>query len=439
MNNDKITKQLVDEIKSQGYKKICFWMPSVAVNGGMLYMCKLARYFDDKTSLEVYYMDYKDGYARSVLSDTNVKFLDYIDEEVEFNIKEPCIILVNSTRVIQLKSMNPKNKILLWHWETARCAWDKVLLRKETTELLKLTKNHKGMIFHDWSSRNILNRQYGTGFKNKTYLSMVIDKKDICADPTSFINEAEINIAWIGRVSTDKVYALYNVIDNLAKYKTSKNKVMHIIGDGLCYKKLKEYIKKYNNHISFKLTGTIPNNELCDYLTKNVDLVFAMGLSAIEGASIKIPTAIVLLDTKPFKTEDFFWLFDTKEYCVGIAPEQKGDYNVKYTKFKTIMDEIFEHGHKELIANKTYDYYIDNFSDFKSVMIRFLTYIIECSLTADRVKDCIRYMPYSLIRLTKKRLLNCVLTEKIEFNGQIDKYINGKLKSKKVKLGGKNE
>ena len=432
MNNDKkIINQLVNKIKSQGYKKICFWMPSVAVNGGVHYMCKLAKYFDENTSLEVYYMDYKDGYARAILNETNVKFLDYIEEEVKFSIKEPCIIFVNSTRVIQLKNMNPKNKVLFWHWETARCAWDKLLLRNETSKLLKLIKNQKAMIFHDWSSRNILNRQFNTGFKNKSYLSMVIDKKDIIADPSSFINEDEINIAWIGRISTDKVYALYNIIDNLANYKTKKIKVLHIIGDGLRYEDLKKYVKKYSKQIVFKLVGIIPNEQLGDYLINNADIVFAMGLSAIESASIRIPTAVVLLDTKPFKTEDFFWLFDTREYCVGITPEQKTDYNVKYTKFKTMIDEVFECGHKKQIANKTYDYYIDNFSDFNAVMIRFLTYIIKCSLTADKIRDCIRYMPYSLIRVTTKKFLNRVLSEKVEFNGQVDKYVNGKLKTKK--------
>ncbi len=423
---------LVKKIKEQGFKKICFWMPAYNVGGGSYYLCELAKYLAENTELDIYYMDFPEGYPTSLLKDSRVTILDYYDDGIDFCIQEPCVIITNSTRVIQLKRMNSKNKILLWHYETAPSGWDLVLIRGEAREFLELTKKENAMVFHDWSSRNIFKQQFNIDFENKSYLSMFLNDKEEPLSNFDLIDPDEINIVWVGRISHEKINSIYNIMDNLAKYPTNRKKVFHIVGDGWCMNALKKYSQKYDDIIQFNFMGTIPKSELDEFLKNHADIVFGMGLSVIEGAALRIPSVVVQLDTKPIKDDDFYWLFDTKEYCVGILPSQKKDFDIEYTKFEYMLKEIYLNNQKETIARECYKYYMDQFGNFGDIVCRFLTYVIDSSLTADKLQKCIKYMPYCSIAVTQKKLLNKVVSEEIKFNDRIDIYKNGKLKSSKM-------
>lgn len=432
-------REKVNEIKKQGYNKICFWIPAYNVGGGTYYLCEIAKYLVENFDLDIYYMDFPDGYPSSLLKGSNVKILDYNTDDLDFCIKEPCVIVTNSTRVTMLKRMNPANKLLFWHYETVPCGWDSVLIKGEERNFLELTKKENAMVFHDWSSRNIFKQQFNIEFENKSYLYMFVNNKEAPVDNFELINPEEINIVWVGRAGNEKIYSIYNIMDNLAKYPTTLRKVFHIVGDGWRMNDLKKYSERYKDVINFNFTGTIPKTELDDFLKKHADVVFAMGMSAIEGAALRIPSVVVQLDTKPINGSDFYWLFDTKEYCVGILPSQKKDFDIEYTKFERILKDIYLNNQKEYLAKKCYDYYLDTFGDFERIVNSFLSYIIDSTLTAEKLKGCIKYMPYCTIRLVQKKFLNKVFHEEIIYDNKRYIYKNGKFKKTKAIKQGMNK
>jgi len=424
-------KDLVNTIKEQGYKKICFWIPAYNVGGGTFYLCEIAKYLASETDLEIYYMDYLEGYPSSLLKDTNVTMLEYKEEDLDFCLQEPCVIVTNSTRVIQMQRMNPQNKFLFWHYETVPCAWDIVLIREETKRFLELANKENTMVFHGWSSRDILNRQYNIGYEKQSYFYMFLSAKEKIQNNQGLISPDEINVVWVGRAGNEKIYSIYNIIDNLAKYQTEKKKKFHIVGDGWRMNDLKKYAEKFKNKITFDFPGTIPKDKLDDYILKHADVTFAMGLSSLESAALKVPSVVVQLDIKPIKDDAFYWLFDTKEYCVGILPSQKNDFDVNYVTFAEIMDSIYRYGKKNELAQKSYNFYLQNMSNFEDIIERALIYISESTLTADKLLKCIGYMPYMQIKVKQKKLFNLVLSEEIQCGDVSDKVFFRKFVKKK--------
>lgn len=416
-------KLLAEEIKKQGYKNICFWFPTYSVGGGTYIFCKIAEYLSKNTDFNLYYMDYKGAYASALLNNIlNIKYLTYDDNTPVFPLKEKCIIVTNSTRVIQIKNMNPENKILFWHYETIPCAWHLLFLDDETKRFLKLTKDEHAMVYHDWSAKNILNRQENIGFNNKDYLYITFPPKDTESNGR-LINDYEINLLWLSRLGTDKVQSLYNLIKNYAAYKTDKKKRLHIIGDGVRRKEVEKFCSKYKKDIEFIFTGTILKENLDEYLINNADILFGVGTSVLEGAALKIPSVVMLMSTKPYFDKDAYLVSDTKEYCVGITTEQKKDFNIKYTSIEDIINSVYTtpNGKQEL-GEKCFDYYIKNHSDYDKLMCEFLKFLKNTTLTFRKLHKCIKYTPYNVIKVEKYKLLGLPIFKRIEHLDKIKYY-----------------
>lgn len=412
MNYKEEIQKLIKEIRAQGYENVCMWMPAYNLGGGSAYL-RFARYLVENTDLNVYYMDYKDGYLEYLIKqEPRIKFLHYSEDMTTFPLKEKCIIITNSTRVIQIPNMRSDNKLLFWHWETIPSAWHVVLIDKEYRKYLKLTKDNNAMIYHDWSAKDSLNRYQKIGFSNKDYLPLTLHPKKTECKKELVQNDA-INLCFLSRLAPDKKNSLYYLIQNYAKYKTNKIKRLHIIGDGISEKDVKRFCKDYQKDIEFIFTGTIPREELDNYLINNTDILFGVGTSVLEGASLKMPSVILLMDNKRIQDNEAFWIYNTKEYCMGILTSEKDDFGVQYTTFDKIIDSVYkETNGKERKGQKCYEYYLNNHSSFDNTVCSLLKFFKQTKLTYKKLKKCIKYTPYLKLELTKTKLLGLNLIKK---------------------------
>ena len=393
-------KDEAEKIISQGYKSVCFWLPVRSIGGGTPYFVLLAKYLMAHTDLKVYYMDYTDGYAHDLFTDDEpINFLAYNPTVDWFPVCEPMVVVTNTTRVIQIKNMHPDSKLLFWHFETVPCAWDIVLMHNEAKKFIKAAKKDNAIVFHDWSSREVINSQFSLNFKDKEYLSVYCEPKGLRA-PENLIDSNTINIGWLGRLSRDKICSLYNLVDNVAKIDDRRKIRLHIIGNGVCRKEVEKYCSKYQN-IDFVFYGTIKKHELDELLINCIDILFAMGTSLIDAAALGIPAVMVQISSKPFEDDQFIWLYDTKEYCVGILNEQKKKFAVKYTRFNDIISEIYDKGGKAKQGNLCYDYFIQNHSSTEAIVYKFLKFCLKTSFTFKKLKECIKYTPYNKMEIRK--------------------------------------
>ncbi|ECK7753626.1 TPA: hypothetical protein ACJEZV_000078 [Campylobacter jejuni] len=408
-------QRIIFDLKSEGYKNICFWLPALAVGGGMLYYINLIKaLLVNKTQINIYYMDYIEGYARFLLADCNeVKFLTYKEADITFPLKDKTVIVTNTTRIIQLKQMHPENKIFLCHYETLPCAWDVVFLQNETSKIMKLLYDNNAVNFIDWAARDSLNR-HGVKFDKRLYWPIVVKEKTILDQEKKIIDKDSINLCWLSRLVPDKIQSLFAIIKAYAKYNTDKKKVLHIIGDGRSRTLVENFCKDYESVIEFIFTGTIERNELDCYLIKNADIVFGMGTSILESAALALPSVVVLLDFKDINDDDFFWLYDSKEYCVGVLVDQKERFDIKYSKFSAIINEVINTPEgKKIQGEKCYKYYIENHSSMEKVAIDVLTQIKNSSLTFEKIQRCLKYVPYNLIEVSTFKMFGISIAKRL--------------------------
>lgn len=406
-------QKLADEIRAQGFESICFWMPSYSVVGANVSFFNLSLYLMKKTKLKAFYVTYEDGYLAMQLAEAGIPVIPYLDETSEFSFSRKCVIVTSSTRPIMLKKMRPDNKMLLWHNETAPCNWGAVFLMNETQDYFRLCHEKHAMVFHDWSSWDVLSQDAGFEFE-KLYLPLCIEPRRFMAGG-ELISDEEMHLTWLGRLVPDKMYSLLYLINHYAQYATSRRKVLHIIGDGSSRAEIEAYCKRFYNKITFDFKGTVTGNELDEFLIENTDILFAMGTSLLEGAALKIPTAIVLLDTVQIKTDEFFWMFDSKEYCCGVMTSQAGRFGVQYSHFRDMMDDIFEYGMKKEYGEKSFRYYEENHSSMEHVAWQLLNAVKKSSLTMGDLEGCIKYVPYNHIKIVRRNFLGRELPDQVIF------------------------
>ena len=126
---------------------------------------------------------------------------------------------------------------------------------------------------------------------------------------SNLINE-DINVCFLGRLCKEKTTALLNLAYNLNKIKTNKKINLHVIGEGNERKRIN--VEDYKN-VNFIFLGTLTDEKLDYYLINKIDILFAMGLSLLEGAKLKIPTVVVPFSYKSYKINKFHYLYEEKK------------------------------------------------------------------------------------------------------------------------------
>lgn len=406
----------VDELQNEGFKAIIFWLPAYNIGGGTYYLCELAKFLKEHTDIEVYYVDFLGGYPSQLLKHTNVKIITYSENMFYLPVNEKSLLITNSTRVSQLPKMNNENRILFWHYETTQCGWKSVLLERNVSKYFKLLKNNNALVYHDASARLSINSYDNQNFTNQDYLYITIPTKTESDNANlNLLRNDYISIAWLGRIAHDKNESIKYLIKNLNSCNTSKKIKLLIIGDGPLLANLKTFCQDYSN-IEFDFVGTIIKDDLDEFLIKNVDLLFAVGTSVLEGAALKIPSVDLFLSYNEIKDDSALWLFDSKEKTLGILDIHKKLFGAKYTKISDIVNGVIEN--KEFYAQKTYDYYLENHSSFESLVYDFLGYFQNSTLTFKKLRKYLKYTPYILIKYSSISLWNIPLYSKTVYENE---------------------
>src|SRR5205823_7718665 len=125
----------------------------------------------------------------------------------------------------------------------------------------------------------------------------------------------KVNVAWLGRLSDFKVHILLYTMQRLARWAEHSGVTvdMHVIGDGPDATLIRN---SSVDHPRFRrtFTGSLTGRDLQRYLIERVDLLVAMGTSALEGARLGIPT--ILLDIAYGRVKEGYeykWLFESRQ------------------------------------------------------------------------------------------------------------------------------
>lgn len=349
-------------------KIVVFYFPWKIVSGGPIYLATLANNLAKIQNFEVFYIEYIDGYSRQFLDEQNVTILEYNEEHVFKLFPDEKILLITpiywGNRV---PFLNPESVIIFFNWHNLCIPSLRVNLQCNDEGLLSflsMVSNNNAEFYCDkahWDAQE----EYGITFKENYVPITIPERGRQCRQ--EIVNKSCISIAVIGRLVIDKVYSITDLIDNLSAY-TNKKIEVFIIGDGECHDIVENY--EHTVNITLHMMGTLALSEISDFLREKVDLLFAMGTSALEGAALSLPTVIIPNDIKPFKCDKYVYIFDCVSFLLGWGPNQIDKLKLPTYTAKTVLEEIYDSNKKSEIGKRCRNYYVNNHKDNTAMFVK---------------------------------------------------------------------
>ncbi|MBT0830557.1 hypothetical protein, partial [Campylobacter lari] len=132
-----------------------------------------------------------------------------------------------------------------------------------------------------------------------------------------------------------------------------------------------------------------------------------MGTSILESAALKTPSVILFASHSRYTDNEALWLKDSREKCIALTIEQKKDFNVNYTSIANIINSVYnEPSGKLKYGLLCYRYYKENHCDSIKLANDILNFLKHSTLTFDKISKCLKFIPYQLIEIERKKIFN---------------------------------
>ncbi|CAH0308436.1 hypothetical protein SRABI27_04672 [Pedobacter sp. Bi27] len=365
----------------------CFYFPSRGVSGVPVLFSRIALALSRRASVKkVYVVDFVDGYiAESIKGQSKIELIPfnfgksvYIPDDVTFITQAmlpyrfPSELVIPATSKIVFWNLHPDNLVPVLipfpglrniqfssfnlYEKIGKMFFKRTIGQVKTFASICLQKN--ALLFMDSVNRN----------KTAQYLFLDILNNDFLPVPAlnsdkriNHKDNSDLTFCWVGRLCDFKIHILLYTIDKLTIIsKELKIKIKYkIIGDGPFRFEI-DKLDLNNEFFELEMLGAVSSEKLDDILINEVDILTAMGTSALEGAKFALPT--IVLDFSYAKIVDNYkyrWLYNTEDFDLGHNISSK-DFDRDGNSLKQIILESF-HNYSD-ISNKTLDYFLDNHS-----------------------------------------------------------------------------
>mgnify|MGYP006093001565 CR=1 FL=1 len=349
-------------------KHVVFMYPSRNLGGAQLLFARLARYLAEEDVLDVTVVDYHDGFIRRQLEGVvNVNFINYYPG---VTLPADSVTITALTNLAYLRFMvsakSLKGDFLLWslhpknieHVINSHFRRLFQLRRKKIfKELVELAESGC-IVFMDGCNKFSFEKVLGTKVIAENYLPIPIPiPLPLERSLGSRIQTMgpEISIAWLGRISFDKVSAIKKIIEDISLSNYRHNVTFHVVGDGPEMGSVLKYINKKNvklNHV-----GTLKQPALDQFLINQVDFGISMGTSSLEFAKLKIPVALVDYSlSKIPRSHGYIWLNDTVNFTLG------NDVTWGFSRKMSFDDLVLELSEDMIndVGSRCFDYVLNN-------------------------------------------------------------------------------
>ncbi|TLD82018.1 hypothetical protein LS68_003145 [Helicobacter sp. MIT 05-5293] len=301
-------------------RNIYFYYPSNVWGGAEMLFVRILNYLAQHyKDFDVGYINFEESFLNKILDSKCKRIVasDTITLPANSTIIAPPFCLYKMPKI---KSKNIFFLFWILHIEEFECSiYTKEMIygktqraRKEVSQNWQIMIDSDALIAMDEATKIACKNSCSYDLDDKHIIPVMLEDYPSPPLKQKLINEEYINIGWVGRLSSDKIYALINLMDNLEKIHIDKKIKLHIIGEG----DSKHLLKSYKNFETIML-GTIENKKLNPYIENNLDLVFAMGTSMLEAEKSAIPAVMVFYTLKDSTQNSFLWTFKLKNYILG--------------------------------------------------------------------------------------------------------------------------
>lgn len=355
-------------------KSIIFYFPYMHVGGVSVLFLRMANAL--KEHCKVYLVDFADGYMGRRVP-PGVHFIDF--KRVE-RYPDNAVLVVQSLapwNIADIGKFPPQTRVFFWNLHPdnffphifsgytsnrlkrllAGMLRPMSLLR--TNKLLRVLRyldSTKSLAFMD--AENYRKTQaYFPGLElAERYLPVMSNQAGASAEHRI---QRPLRCCWVGRVVDFKVFILAHLLTRLdAAQSVAGDIEFTVVGDGNALPGLKAQAAQLPK-LKIRYIEEIALDALPAFLAAEVDLLFAMGTSALEGASIGLPTILVDYSYYPItRNYRFKWLYQSEGFSLG-GPIDDRHYEMDSSLESTLLDL---QGGFEKHGQKCYSYWLQNHS-----------------------------------------------------------------------------
>ena len=363
------------ELESQafsgtGLPKIVFYCrKGISAKGDFILYYRIASYIAEHYDYDVYCINNSVPELQEKYLDSKIHFCNITSNNVKYFEGATFVVAVNQVFCL-LEEIAPlkKAKFLFLFLHPEIVSWLSIQMTQKFFNFKKISRlcaRTNSFAFQDEANYIAYLDRNGYRMKKPHYFPVIIDESNLKTEIQPVRKGNVVNIAWLGRIDKDKVFSIVNCLNNLYENVKDKEIYFHLLGDGdaKSFIRIPQYAPKIKIIFSSFLFGETRDQ----YLKENVDLVLAMGMSALDVAVLGIPTILPIVSMKPFDSNTFLYLFNTRNYCIGWAKENLEKVDCKTNTIEEIVYDIYDREQKVQIGNKCREFVINNFSIERNV------------------------------------------------------------------------
>jgi len=335
---------------------LTFFFPYRDISGVPVLFLRMAEFLSMNCGVETCVIDYSDGYMARTLRECNSPVpVRFFEDGVPMNIGPDTVLVLQS---ILPYTMRPELKINI---ETRVVFWTFFHLNLVQTIIpLMYFRNIQAryILFHKLFMNTIMlslkrklqnlvtsmNNKRSIFFQDGSVLKYTQERLDIRIDRPIFIpvpcddvsrsmkvarkpgDSGPLLFCWVGRIADFKTSILTYTIRRLSALARQKKIAMkfHVIGEGPDDKIIRA-LDANHDHFEVIYEGVVAGKALDQFLLDHVDVLTAMGTSALEGAKFGVPTVLLDASYGAVKGDyQFRWIFESEDY--GLADLMDGSH-----------------------------------------------------------------------------------------------------------------
>ena len=228
-------------------------------------------------------------------------------------------------------------------------------------ELFRLLVDTKSYGLQD--EVNLISIEKYAGVKVPPHYFPIVVDDDLASrrfEYNDVVEKDRVNIVYMGRLDSDKVYTAVNLLDNLYDSLDGLKANVHIIGDGNSLRLISP--DRYAPKITIYFNSFLFNEKRDDYIIRNADIAVAMGVSSLDVSVVGAPTVIPIVSKDYIRDDKYVYLFDTSNYNVGWESDNLRMIDCPKHHISEIIDDIMVKGLKSEYGRKSREFAINTFS-----------------------------------------------------------------------------
>ena len=368
---------------------LCFYFPYHEVSGVPLLFARMANTLIKNSDVKkIVVIDYSNGaIARNLIDSPLISLLPFEDGK-KITAPEDCILIMQAILPYSMRSeliILPQTRVVFWNLhpdnlvpvllpfpylrnlQNRYFSLYKILLflffkpnLRRLREFVQLCIDKKALWFMDQPNFDKLCKYLFIELPNVIFLPVpsvpVADTIPIRLRSNDF---DKLNFCWAGRLCDFKSHLLIYTIQKLSKLSEERklNIKYYVVGVGPFEEQIRA-LKVNNTYFSLIMKGGLDPAELDRFLLEEVDVLTAMGTSALEAAKFGIPTILMDISYYPITFDyKYRWLHCTKYFDLAhdITAKDKEENN---DSLNMILDSLL-HNYSYL-SNSAYEYFMKN-------------------------------------------------------------------------------